>query len=574
MALKIPNLVKPGRGLFKTNISSVRTWVDNLPLINIDGTVSQLEFALDEINRVDIPATERLEALELLNAPVMHATGALKKAFLGKQFPLKPRDLDKAGKATGLCRRMALGYTILIPALKKRADARSGLTTAIHRAIRHLSEVLIGNFQIYVQYPDGIWQDLHTLYAIAGQHGLLQQPVTDITLRNPEATTIEDVYKQILLLSLASPYRLRQREISDVYALLHQWAPYSMLYQASDPAGTGFFACNLDSDHPPTYLQQGDREALDKNWRIFNTAEMAEPLRAAVESRPKSPKRYLDHLEDRILQRLMMSWGVMPKRQFARRQQVATVQMVLGLNAIHRVISGPPVQEHHDDHAVSEVIRDREYLQDPTFEQPTRINVERHSGGKHPAAEGINYTGQPVSRGNPLRGAYTAGRHTPGSDRDNLRIESWKMQDMSAGGYCLLWDSNEPSSAQVGELVAIKAGDDNDDSWHLGVIRWMKFTAQHGLGLGIQMMSPGASAIWASICSDRVGAENKMQGILLPDNRGLNQEATLLLPPLPFRAGSLSRLSREGTEERIRLTRQLEDTGSFAQFHFVPAGNS
>jgi hypothetical protein len=86
------------------------------------------------------------------------------------------------------------------------------------------------------------------------------------------------------------------------------------------------------------------------------------------------------------------------------------------------------------------------------------------------------------------------------------------------------------------------------------------------------MMSPGASAIWASICSDRIGAENRMQGILLQDRRGTEQETTLLLPPLPFRAGSLSRLVQDGNEQQIRLTRQLEDTGSFAQFHFTPAG--
>jgi hypothetical protein len=572
MPLKIPQLGKPGNGLFKTSLSSVRKWVDNLPLINIQDTVSRLEFALDEINKVDIPATERIGTLELLNAPVMHATGALKKGFLGKQFPLRERDLARAGKAIGLCRRMALGYKILIPALEKESDAKSGLATTLHRSIRHLSEVLIGNFQIYVQYPDGVWQDLHTLYAIAGQHGVLQQPVVDITLRNPESTTIEDVYKQILLLSLACPYRLRQREISDVYALLHQWGPYSRLYTATDADASGFFACNLDSDNPPAYLKQENRDELDERWRILDTGDMEEPVRAAVDARQGASQRYLDHLEDRILQRLMLTWGVIPKRQFARHQQDATVQMVLGLSAIHRVISGPPPEARQEDQALTEVIRDREYLLDPTFEQPTRISTAAPAGGGFPASRDVHIPKPTVGQSNPLHGAYVAHGHVADRQRDSLRIESWRMQDMSAGGYCLLWDSNEPSSAQVGELVAIKTSEDSDDNWHLGVIRWMKFTVQRGLGLGIQMMSPGASAIWASICSDRVVTNNKMQGILLPDIKGLNQEATLLLPPLPFRSGSLSTLTREGNEEQIRLTRQLEDTGSFAQFHFTPAG--
>lgn len=560
MALKILKLGRHRKSVSKTSISSVRTWVDNLPLINTDRTVSQLEAALEEISRFNIPATERLAALELLNAPVIHATGTLKKGILGKQFPLRQKDLEKAGKATALYHHMALGYKTLVPLLQKRSEVKTGLVTAIHRAIRYLSEVLIGNFQIYVQYPDGVWKDLHSLYATAERHGLLHLHVTDVTLHKPESTTIEDVYKQILLLSLACPYRLRQSEISNVYALLYQWAPYSKLSRMTAADSSGFFACNLDSDDPPGYLQQQAGEEHGEKWRIFDTAGMGEPVRVAIEAREKAPKHYLDHLEDRILQRLMMSWGVMPKRQFTRHQQHATIDMVLGINAIHHVISGHPPQEQDDEHVQTEVIRDREYLQDPTFERPTRINMHRHATGK----------GQSWSD-NRLRGAYAAGGHAPGKQQDSLHIEHWKMQDMSAGGYCLLWDSDEPSSAHVGELVAIRT---NDEHWNLGVIRWMKFTAWRGLGLGIQMLSPGASAIWASICSEKAGSENRMQGILLPDIKGLNQEATLLLPPLPFRTGSLSRLTREGNEERIRLTRQLEDTGSFAQFHFMTEGKS
>ena len=84
-------------------------------------------------------------------------------------------------------------------------------------------------------------------------------------------------------------------------------------------------------------------------------------------------------------------------------------------------------------------------------------------------------------------------------------------------------------------------------------------------------MSPGASPVFASIRSKNAAAENKMHGILLPEIKAINQQATLLLPSLPFRSGSLSTLTRGVDEEQIRLTRQIENTGSFAQFHFTPA---
>ncbi|MDH3900553.1 MAG: hypothetical protein OEU51_05845, partial [Gammaproteobacteria bacterium] len=71
MGLKIPSLRKRGKGLFNTSIPAVRQWVNNLPLINVETSVEQLEFALDEINKIDIPASERHDALELLIAPVI-----------------------------------------------------------------------------------------------------------------------------------------------------------------------------------------------------------------------------------------------------------------------------------------------------------------------------------------------------------------------------------------------------------------------------------------------------------------------------------------------------------------------
>jgi len=69
-------------------------------------------------------------------------------------------------------------------------------------------------------------------------------------------------------------------------------------------------------------------------------------------------------------------------------------------------------------------------------------------------------------------------------------------------------------------------------------------------------------------------AENKSLGILLPENKTLDQQTSLLLPSLQFRTGCVSTLTREGGDKKIMLVRQLENTGSFARFHFVTATES
>jgi hypothetical protein len=68
--------------------------------------------------------------------------------------------------------------------------------------------------------------------------------------------------------------------------------------------------------------------------------------------------------------------------------------------------------------------------------------------------------------------------------------------------------------------------------------------------------------------------ENKSLGILLPENKALDQQTSLLLPSLLFRTGCQATLTREGGDEKIMLVRQMENTGSFAQFHFATATES
>ena len=58
---------------------------------------------------------------------------------------------------------------------------------------------------------------------------------------------------------------------------------------------------------------------------------------------------------------------------------------------------------------------------------------------------------------------------------------------------------------------------------------------------------------------------------ILYQEDGLKQPASLLLPSMPFRCGSLCRLTRGDGEERVILVRVLENTGYFAQFHFAVA---
>jgi hypothetical protein len=557
MDLDLPQRKKPDLNSMDSRPDALRVWVERLPLLNTEKTRQLLVDALERINQLDMSPDTRNESLEILTTSVMCVVDALKKEFLGKPMPLEEKHTKQAEQALDLCNRMATGYRIMADDLGQDEAQNRQLGIAIHRSLRYLSEILLGHYQIYRQYPEGLWRSIHALYALAEECGINRLSITDTTLPTADTSNIETIYKQILLLSLACPYRLRQKEIHFAYNALIDWASFCRLSEPVTGMETGLFSVNIQSDDPPLYRNLHTAEDNDiHHTRILDASAVAQRLRAALENESRNQTGFGNR---DTLQQLILAWGAMPKRRFPRHRStdILPVKLVVGLNTIHRLVSGPQTRSEHAD----DTIMDHDWLRDPTFDRPVEIKIDPYI-----ARDQTTMTVE-ESQQDLLRGAYTP------ADAGEPHVEFWKIADMSAAGYCLLWENSEASSACVGELVAIINQQEADhDAWQLGVIRWMKFNPEHGLELGIQMLSPGAQAVWAYLLNDDIGRNiapiNRMQGILLPGIEAISQADSLILPCLPFRTGCSSILEINNETRDIVLSRQLENTGRFAQYHY------
>ncbi|MBT8118016.1 MAG: hypothetical protein KJO66_09295, partial [Gammaproteobacteria bacterium] len=369
MDLDLPQRKKPDLNSTVTRPDVLRDWVERLPLLNTEKTRQLLVDALERINRLDMSPDDRNESLEILTTSVMCVVDALKKEFLGKPMPLDEKHTRQAEQALDLCNRMATGYRIMADDLGQDEAQNRQLGIAIHRSLRYLSEILLGHYQIYRQYPEGLWRSIHALYALAEECGINRLSITDTTLPTTESSNIETIYKQILLLSLACPYRLRQKEIHFAYNALIDWASFCRLSQPGTRMETGLFSVNIHSDDPPAYRNLHTVEDSDiHHSRILDASAIAHRLRAALENESRNQTGFGNR---DTLQQLILAWGAMPKRRFPRHRSTDTlpVKLVVGLNTIHRLVSGPQTQAEHTD----ETIMDYDWLRDPTFDRPVKI---------------------------------------------------------------------------------------------------------------------------------------------------------------------------------------------------------
>ena len=86
------------------------------------------------------------------------------------------------------------------------------------------------------------------------------------------------------------------------------------------------------------------------------------------------------------------------------------------------------------------------------------------------------------------------------------------------------------------------------------------------------MLSPSAVALTANPDSNRRIKDNQSRGLLLPEIASIQQQATLLLPSPPFNIEDTVVINCNGKEVKVKLTKLVENTGSFAQFQFVSLG--
>lgn len=565
---------------FDARPAQVETWVASLPLANL-GESSRLLFeALNATNRLDLPADQRFRMLEMLGTPLHTVVEGMKTHFVGKPFPLGDKGRQIIQLTQTLMNLMATGYRRVVEdSGEKRGLLRDNrqIVIAVHRAVTYLGQALLRAYQVYAPYPPGVWQQVHRLYQYAETQGFAQTVIKDESTAADGTQNIENAYKRILLLALACPYRLRQGEVEQVYRWLGDWAQHatlSKLVETRNP--NGLFVTNFEADDPPTYRVLRQTEYNQDACRLLNATRLADAIRDTLAPQRPQNNRAARQINEQVMRRLMLAWGMMPKRRFTRTQKHSTAVVAMGLSTTHYFIGGDAVFE------------DMRYGNDePLFNKPARFDTSETNDQKlqpdvwelsdchtyqtpHAARRdmhGNQYLDFNAAEETP-RAAFTpASRPTPVT---GYHTHEWKMVNVSAGGYRLLWDKNEDSQAQVGELVGLRDSTD-PDSFHLslGVVRWMKHSSERGLELGVEMLSPGAVAVGTKIHKINGGSEY-MRSLLLPAIKAIGQPATLLTPALPYHVGDIVMVNSHGKEARVELTKLVENTGSFAQFQFRP----
>ncbi len=581
MKLHIPEQNAPAKDAIPNHPRKLKKWQADLPHANMGEVTRQIFNAVRDLNRQTMPNKYRFENLEMLREDVRNIFDNLEKYFINRTLPLPEKSQKIVNLNQSLLQEFSYGYKIIVFEAANHIDKKVDTKTqniAILRAIRYMSELLLRASEVYEQYPAGTWHDIHQMYAYAEAKGFHKKAIADSEYGLKKAT-IESYYKQVLLFALARPIALRQSDTERVYKKLSEWADLTKLDK--DPQENQinrFFCARMDDDRPPNYLTERECDA-SLNIRTLDTAKLIDNIRKEINSRESKEKKLAvgDDISSETLQVLAMSWGICAKRRFSRADRAGHIMAAIGLTQAAREIANEG--RHREDRTRANDIKPGKHknlnislqaipedLKASESEINTGYMTHHELGGDKDSAWDM------VAKGRALTEAYDRQRQFLEDESLGLNREKsdlhWEIVNVSAGGYCLRWNSDTTSSAQIGEIIALREKEpDGTYAWRIGVIRWMQYTRENGLEIGVQVLSPKVMAATAQR-SHRPN-EEPFDCLMLPGIKPLKQPPTVLLPAHAFRPDNGLKIEIFKQELQIKLGSIKEHTGSFTQFQFT-----
>lgn len=576
IGLDIPERSKPEKTSFDIRAKKLEPWIADLPRANLGETARLIYRVLKDSNQLQYSYQERIFFLEKMREPVFYITSTMKKYYVGVNFPLADKNYKVASACREILLALATGYKIAIEdhlANSLLFTDKKLLGKLIHRCLSTLGHVLITSYQAYEPFPQNIWAEINKLYLFAEGRKLVNMEVSDAHRKHNLHSTIMAEYLRLTLTHLASPYRLRQGEVGKVFSALERWSKESRLLLQAEQSTQPRFAINLLGNCPPRSLALTTEKCTDDTeCRIIDTGDLAQVVQEELSNSTDMATTTLPGIEMQrnelshdLLRRLLVAWGIVPKRQFPRVYKNEKLRITLGLSSTHKVITDGNYSRQGDPASYQGQAKDK-------FIHTARFN----SGG---SISDVNET-QPDIWDMIYPGAKPAPSPTVEEPDINdtqinlhvgqsyYHIETWAMLNESANGYCIATKATNDTNIQVGELIGVqRSGDGHTWKWGIGVVRWMKQVKDQGVSLGIEMLTPDAAAIGIkSAFSD--SDEDYKRTLMLPELPAIKQAKTLITGPVPFRVGNQLEMRILGKKMGISLTRQIRNTGFFAQFEF------
>lgn len=271
----------------------VNQWIQELPTANPSLSTRLFFDFLEGFNKVTMPAQQRLDVLELLRPSFLLIEDFLRSRLLIAGFPKGSNEQKVFNVLVLIEKNMTIGYWMVIRELTHR-DAGwfqgKHVALALQRAMKGLSEIVVTHYMMFRTVPDWVWIDLHSLYRLSVKAKKEATKVADSTRLPSKVSSSEECYKQVLLLSLANPSGLMQKEITQVYSFIANLCQFVKIEAQEIDSQKQQCIILMDEDTAPFWKRRDDQ--VDSSMMYLDLLKLYKTL--------QSPDKFIDSEEARF----------------------------------------------------------------------------------------------------------------------------------------------------------------------------------------------------------------------------------------------------------------------------------
>ncbi len=504
--------------------ATAKAWLENVPLANVAAAQHQLLAQLQEFNRYATRAVSRLATLETLREAVQFVEIEQARRFTNRALPMAEAESTVFDDTLALWEEMHLGYLHCLQAvIADEAGIRAQAGMVCQRALAYTGLKMFHHHRAYRQVPAREWRALHEGYARAEELGVAEDEVKDYLNRDVNDTSPRIAYMRALLLGMANPNELSQRQLTFVAFLLERWAEKVEISAEAPEEDIPPLVADLASDLCP---EREGPEAAEP--RYLDVKRLAKSLRNRIGLLRKGESPAKLALGEDCVQPSCEQLLVFLYRQWCQAKQP---------RAVERKHAAAPAQACNDMGAI------HYYISGHVFKQPGEAKELTSAQRDQIAAFGRVST----------------------RDEDDYSVvhgfllEHWQIEDESSQGLKVVRRAGNPGKRYThGQLIALRPADSK--SFLLGQVRWLVQNDAGDLYAGIRVLPglPAATAVRPTGLN--VMGAKYVQAISLTAVQALNAPPSLVLPSGWFKPKRVVEVYVEG-HVKVRLT-EIIDRGS------------
>jgi hypothetical protein len=566
--LRVPTPVGQGLSFCEPSVRDLKKWIASLPKANLGETARLLYQAMQELNQLRTPATNRMQLLEVLRPEIHFVCRQLERYFVNQPIVLSERPRKVASLCQALQNHLAVGYKLIaVEVLPQTGRERAQLLTiSLQRAIHSQCAVLVRATQLYTPTPDGLWLELHQLHAIAVEQGLHRTQVRDDLAYHTKGLSAEQSYIVALMMGSARCNQMRQQNIAQLAHVLEPWSALVRLQSAQH--ASSLFGVSVRVDGPPRYRSMFKPEELASLLGIDPhglvqaiQAHLQKPAGAPPDERLAVP----ESLSVDLMQHVAAAWGDVAERSFQRTAAQGQVTLCIGMSALHYNLAGQrpfsellkrPATERSAVYKLNNATPD---VWATAFDAHSMVDED----GLLPSDK-IEFV-RPV-------GAFQVEESAKPVAEKAYPTYVVQMVNHSPGGFCLSWPEDVPTQLQAGELLGLQDG--TSENWSVAVVRWVRQVRGGGTQMGVELIAPYAQPCGLRLLRKADQSSEYLRALLLPEISVISRPATLIVPRLPFQEGQKVQINQNGDEHRAMLSRRQTGSTSYNQFEYQLVGQT